>query len=240
MMAGKKILLILLLVLYFPLPVFAETILLKSGKIVEGEVIKKDDKCMQINSQGVLLTYYRDEIASIDGKPADLFNKKVVIDIPNPEYLKPPRGEDNIDIGPESTVGEILKKTNYYYATHNFDKAIELCKLALEKTNDRQLLAKIYYSLSANYLEEGIGAYAKNKDDSYYQLSLQCSRKVLEVFPDSWKALSNIAAVYLNTRDWKKAVFYYSEAEKYLDKRDINYIAIETERKIAEEMIKRG
>ncbi|MCX5699489.1 MAG: tetratricopeptide repeat protein [Candidatus Omnitrophica bacterium] len=63
----KKRLLILLLVLFFPVSIFAEIIVLKSGKTVEGKFIEKTDKYIKIDFQGVPLIYYIDEIESIDG-----------------------------------------------------------------------------------------------------------------------------------------------------------------------------
>ena len=47
--------------------VFAESIVLKSGKTVEGRLIEKTNKYIKIDFQGVLLTYFLDEIESIDG-----------------------------------------------------------------------------------------------------------------------------------------------------------------------------
>jgi hypothetical protein len=48
--------------------VYAETIVLKSGKTVEGKIIEKTDKYIKIDFQGVPLTYFIDEIESIDGE----------------------------------------------------------------------------------------------------------------------------------------------------------------------------
>ena len=47
--------------------VYAETILLKSGKSVEGKLLEKTGKYIKIDFQGVPLTYFFDEIESIDG-----------------------------------------------------------------------------------------------------------------------------------------------------------------------------
>lgn len=55
--------------LFFPAAIYAETIVLKSGKMVEGKLIEKTDKYLKIDFYGVPLTYYLDEIESIDGKP---------------------------------------------------------------------------------------------------------------------------------------------------------------------------
>jgi tetratricopeptide (TPR) repeat protein len=111
---------------------------------------------------------------------------------------------------------------------------------ALKKTTDRELIAKINYSLSSNYFEKGIEIYNRDKDDSFYKLSIQYAKKCLEVIPNCWQALFNIGGVYLNMRDWKQAIFYLSEAEKYLDKNNPNYAAVEVERNLAEEMSKRN
>ncbi len=67
-MEKKRFLFILLLLtLCFPISTFAETILLKSGKTVEGKLIEKTNNYIKIDFQGVSLTYYFDEIDSIDG-----------------------------------------------------------------------------------------------------------------------------------------------------------------------------
>lgn len=63
----KRMLLILLLVLCSPIYIFAETIVLKNGKTVEGKLIEKTDKHIEIDFQGVSLEYFFDEIKTIDG-----------------------------------------------------------------------------------------------------------------------------------------------------------------------------
>ena len=244
---------VLILVVLFILPPFAsaETVVLKSGKTVEGKLIEKTDKYIKMDFQGVPLTYFLDEIESIDGKNvyvapvtesslANTSEKPAAIEILNPLYTQPANINENIEIEPESTVEDMLKKANYYYAMHDFDKAIELCEAALKKTDDKSLIAMINFSLSSNYLEKGIDAYASNKDDSFYQLSIQSAKKCLKVYPDSWQALGNVATVYLNMSDWKQAIFYFSEAEKYLDKNDPSYAAIDLQLNLAQEMSKRN
>ncbi|MFH0839241.1 MAG: hypothetical protein V1893_03545 [Candidatus Omnitrophota bacterium] len=167
-------------------------------------------------------------------------NKPTDIEIMNSEYTKPPDVNDNVEITSESNVENILKKVDYYYASRDFDKAIELCELALKRTNDRNLIAMINFSLSSNYLEKGIEAYRRNKDDSFYKLSIQCAKKCLEVFPNTWQALGNIGSAYLNMEDYKQSAFYFSEAEKYLDKNSPIYAEIELHRKLAEEMSRKN
>lgn len=64
----KKRLVIPLLVLSlcFPTLIFAETIVLKSGKTVEGKIIEKTDESVKIDFHGVELTYFIDEVERIE------------------------------------------------------------------------------------------------------------------------------------------------------------------------------
>ncbi len=47
----------------------AATIDLSDGSSVQGDIIKQDKKSVQINVDGVTMTYYSDEIKDIDGQP---------------------------------------------------------------------------------------------------------------------------------------------------------------------------
>ena len=91
----KKVFIIPLLILNlcFPTIIFAETILLKSGKTVEGKLIKKTDEYIKIDFQGVSLTYFFDEIENINGeKVANLrspVNKEESFKIDQPSAIIP-------------------------------------------------------------------------------------------------------------------------------------------------------
>lgn len=47
----------------------AATVNLINGSAVQGDIVKKDKKSLQISVEGVTVTYYADEIKDIDGKP---------------------------------------------------------------------------------------------------------------------------------------------------------------------------
>lgn len=68
----KKIWSILMVLLLFPVLIFAETIVLKSGKTVEGNLIEKTDKSITVDFQGVPITYYNSEVESINGVKQEL------------------------------------------------------------------------------------------------------------------------------------------------------------------------
>lgn len=50
-------------------PGFAATVHLSDGRTVQGDLIKQDNKSLQINVDGVTMTYYADEIKDVDGQP---------------------------------------------------------------------------------------------------------------------------------------------------------------------------
>lgn len=58
--------LLFLIIFNIPTSVFAETIILKSRQKIEGKIIERTDECIKIDFYGVILTYYLDEIDSIE------------------------------------------------------------------------------------------------------------------------------------------------------------------------------
>lgn len=76
----KKIIFTLILFLGLN-SLYAETITLKTGKIVKGKIIEKNDRRVKIDITGTVVPYYMDEIASIgDAKEAE----SIKINIPEP------------------------------------------------------------------------------------------------------------------------------------------------------------
>ncbi|MEI8349258.1 MAG: tetratricopeptide repeat protein [Candidatus Omnitrophota bacterium] len=51
-----------------PCTLFAETILLKSGKVIEGKILEQSPAGIKIDFAGVTLFYYTEEVQAIDGK----------------------------------------------------------------------------------------------------------------------------------------------------------------------------
>ena len=64
-MKGKGIFMALLSILLFVTYVSADMVTLKSGQKIEGKIMEMTDKYVKIDFQGVVLTYYQEEIASI-------------------------------------------------------------------------------------------------------------------------------------------------------------------------------
>ncbi len=94
----KKRRLILLLAISLCIPVlgFAETIVLKSGKTVEGKITEKTDKYIKMNfqgAQGAEVTYLLKDIERIDSSPIVAQKQPLTAEASNPEYEKPPQEE---------------------------------------------------------------------------------------------------------------------------------------------------
>lgn len=54
-------------ILFFVLPVSAETLYLKDGRKIEGSIIQKTPQEVKINVRGITVTYFSDEIEKIEG-----------------------------------------------------------------------------------------------------------------------------------------------------------------------------
>ncbi|MCK4809543.1 MAG: hypothetical protein KAS99_01220 [Candidatus Omnitrophica bacterium] len=55
---------------------YAETIILKSGRKVEGKIVEKTDQYIKVDFEGLLLTYYFDEIKRIEEESSSLSGKE--------------------------------------------------------------------------------------------------------------------------------------------------------------------
>jgi hypothetical protein len=72
----KKIFLTGFIVLIMTYAAFAETVILKTGQKVEGKITEKTDKYIKVDLEGVNLTYFLDEVASIDGQKVEAADKQ--------------------------------------------------------------------------------------------------------------------------------------------------------------------
>lgn len=98
----KKYIILIYFSLCFANPVFAETIVLKSGTIVEGKIIEKNENFTKIDFNGVTLTYSAEEITEIKAEPAkdikDAAGDKITQKGKSEYYLKYDNEEVRLDI----------------------------------------------------------------------------------------------------------------------------------------------
>lgn len=89
---------------------FAEVIKLKNGKTIEADIIKKSNGRIEVDVSGMSVTYYIDEIETIDNKPvvpgkdvAPVVKKvdapKLTIEIRKEAYYLEPQIEEAIKAG---------------------------------------------------------------------------------------------------------------------------------------------
>ena len=125
----------LIIVLYSPFFAFAETIILKSGKTIEGKIIEKTGEYIKIDFYGVALTYWFDEIESIDGvKPVSPATERNNLPRENNPPISSESAKEAIDKGIEYG-----KQGNYDEAISEFTKAIELNPNYAETYNNRAI-----------------------------------------------------------------------------------------------------
>jgi hypothetical protein len=115
------VLLLLTITVSFPPFVFAETILLKSGQKIEGKIIEKTDKYINVEIAGTSQPYFLDDIESIDGEPFKINQASVPGNVNPDQDIKseqedyyidkngdfkiiPPKGFDKVDIIQEGFV----------------------------------------------------------------------------------------------------------------------------------------
>ncbi|MCM8830993.1 MAG: tetratricopeptide repeat protein [Candidatus Omnitrophica bacterium] len=116
-MYQKYILFFFILSLYNPSFVYPATIKLKSGKIIEAEVLNKTEKYLEIDISGIKLKYYLNEIEAIDGQE--------IIPIP-----KSRQTESSIDIVKTNDKQIFEDKDKGYYLEYPLDwQKIEQNKL---------------------------------------------------------------------------------------------------------------
>lgn len=75
-----KAFVLVLLILILPVRVQAEIILLKNGGAINGKILEQDKKKMKVEFNGQAVTYYLDEIQSVNGQP-------LTPEVPNPSQV---------------------------------------------------------------------------------------------------------------------------------------------------------
>lgn len=174
----------LILALCFPALIFAESITLKSGKIIEGKIIEKTDKYIKIDFYGVLMPFYFDEIESIDGAKLEpsIFESKV-------------QGKGS---SPPKTAEEVVKKGEEYGKEGNYKEAISCFTKAIE----------LYPNYAFAYFNRGI-TYG---DEGDLERSISDYTQAIELNPKYAVAYSNRGLVYLREGNLDQAISDFSKA----------------------------
>lgn len=129
----------------------AETIVLKSGKKLEGKIIEKTDEYIKMDMEGVLLTFWLDEIERID---EEKLSSSEVIPQPSAQVTPQP---PTAPFGFKEYEDEVKK----YFKNKEYEKAIKVLNKAKE-INPNDVETFIYLGALYGYLgrfEEAISSF---------------------------------------------------------------------------------
>lgn len=202
---NKKINIIqsLIFLLFVPF-IFADTIVLKSGKVVEGKITEKTDKSIKMDIEGVAITYYLDSINTIDGKAIQPVqeNKGLQKETITSSKVNAVLGrEDVTDVGvvvSDERLGLLLNSGLNYAKAGRHREAIAEYEKALQID---QNFSTAYSNMGASY---------KYLGDS--QKAIECFQKALAINPKEIIALNNLAAVYAELKKNDEALIYFKKA----------------------------
>jgi len=199
---NRRITIILILLLSIPSSIFAETIILQSGRKMDGKIMEKTDKEIKVNTGSILTSYRIDEVESIDGVRTELFKSAVN----GSQDLNKPAEQKDVNALKEAITrgSDYLDKKRYEMAIAEFSKAIEI----------NPGLSDVYYNRGFAYSQSGkpdeaISDYSKaikinpNDSDSYYNRGLVYHSKkdydrAISDFTESIRLTPDIAAAYYN------------------------------------------
>jgi len=186
----------------------AETIVLKSGKTVEGKIIEKTDKFVKIDFHGVELTYFNDEIQSIEKEKLNVaspqresssVNASPAEEIVNRgiEYARVGNYDEGIaefnkaiTIDPNN-VNAYYNRGTVYFNKGNFDQAILDFNKAIEI---EPKASNAYLNRSAAYFGKG-----------NYDQAISDDSKVIEIDPEYAEAYISRAVAYYEKKEYDKA-----------------------------------
>ena len=186
----------ILLFLCVPSYIFAETIILKSGRKIEGKIMQKTDKEIKVNSVSIITSYRLDEVESIDGKKIEFYAPSVNV----------PKEKKETD-----TVREALNQGIYYLDKQRYESAIAEFSKAIEADPG---FSDVYYNRGFAYskvgkLDQAISDYSKaiqlnpEDSDSYYNRGLAYHSKkdfdkAISDYTESIRITPDIGATYYN------------------------------------------
>lgn len=218
---------VLILVLTLSSVCFAQTFLLKTGDKVEGNLVERTDKYIKVEFAGANITYYLDEIDSINGEkiisgPADNIEPEVNFTDTNTAviYWKDKIRENPKDFGAYNNLGMIYASLGQYEEAINyFTRAVEINpNFGTGFSN----LGQAFNSLgqpdkALGYLRRALklnpnSAQANNNlghvyiDLGQFDEALPFCRKAVTINPDYADAYSNLGFIYVSMQKFELGI----------------------------------
>jgi len=210
-----QIILILLACLCLPFLAYAETIVLKSGKTVEGKLIEKTDKYIKIDFEGVILTYFLDEIKSIDAEQLVASSEKkeevkINVNISDPNiavgYYEAAIKDNPNDFSAYNNLGMAYAKLNQLQqALDCFQKATEI--------NPNFAESYAYLGATYNSLEQ--------PEKAIFYL-----KKAIDLGSVDIKTYASLGASYYFTGKFAEAIQYFEKVVQLNPKHIKAYIVL--------------
>lgn len=213
----KKVIIILTVsFLLFTPSIFAEMIVLKSGKTVEGKILERADKNIKVDIAGIPITYYLDEIESIDGKKMNPLplpeagsneaeesllsqkNKALTGQAATSERQTWSQEVRIVSDDPASTVYmHTVNQANDYVKQGQYGKAVEQYEAAL----------KIKPDASGTYVGLAAALIGLKK----YDEAIRICQKALQINPQEEGAYLNLGNAYENQGNFEQAISAYNK-----------------------------
>jgi|GEM_PF-469913 len=200
------------LLLVVPLVCFAETVVLKSGKTLQGKIVEKTDKYVKIEVAGVAITYFMDEIKSIDGKEPIVSASKNNNLTDATSYFK-----SGVMHASQEKFKEAEKEFRTALKLNNFDSD---CEEALRIINDfnNKLISEEYAGVffkGAYYLVQG-----------EHQKAIQEFEKAIQINPNYDAAYQNLGVTQLSSGRSEEAIINLQKAIQLNPNNAVNYFSL--------------
>ncbi len=184
-----KKLTLLIIFLSFAFFAKAETVVLKSGKVITGKITERTDSYIKVDIGGIAIKYYLEAVETIDGKHV------AQIAAEKKEHLVS-SGQD------QRTMSESWLKAYAQAEKHvenrEFQQAIAKFNEVLEE--DPQAF-EAYTGIGFVYIHQG-----------EYEKAIASFNKAIEINPEYAPAYDNIGVVYSFTRRYSEAIPYFEKA----------------------------
>jgi tetratricopeptide (TPR) repeat protein len=182
-------LLAIALSLYVLIPLFAETVVLKSGQTLTGKLISRTANSITIEVLGQPATFYFDEIESID-------NNKIVSSSESPEVVeKTVRSflpKDTVLMKKDDLCKRYIASGQNYLQAEKYDQAIEQFTKAI---NLEPKFAQSYYNRALAYVKLATSLGRQDNTESLNQAVKDCT-KAIELDPNYAESYNTRSLVY--------------------------------------------
>lgn len=202
-MKRKKIIMpcLLLIDLVFSSALFAETVVLKSAKKIEGKIIERTDKYIKVDFYGIPITYWLDEVESIDGIRINSTNDKLYDKYLHQEAL----------IMTLEDIEQSFQKGLLYNKENKIDEALNEFEKVVSANSSNLPHDYYVHTYSEAHFDIGWLNYGKNK----IRESIESYKKALSILPNHERALYYLVYNFITVGEISEAMHYYNKAKTF-------------------------